>query len=401
MKNKIKRMIDEKENKIKELREKAKTSESVEELRALNDDVDAIIADLNELKEMYGEIDEPAGGEGGEAGARSANLKKLGEDRGGKKDDKAEAEKRAKAFADSGRMTIGNEEARAVLVSSGKIATPTEVGEFKEGFNTVSSIVDHVNAVDAEGMGAYKVPYEISDAEAAETAGGAAYNESDPTYDFVELAPKTITTISYISKQARKQTPIKYEEKVKKSALNALRKKASSLIVGAVKASKLAQVISVTATTIGPDTLRKIALAYGGDENIAGNAVLYLNKLDLLAFGDVRGANEKKAVYEITPDTSNPNEGIIKDGGLSVKYCLNKNCTALSTATRGAADIPTMLYGNPLNVEFPLFSDYEVAVSEDAEFKKGLLTIRGDAEVDAALTVKDGFVVVSLAKNAE
>lgn len=401
MKNKIKRMIDEKENKIKELREKAKTSESVEELRALNDDVDAIIADLDKLKEMYGEIDDPAGDQGDQGGARSDNLKKITEARGGKKDDGADAQKRAAAFAASGRMNITNEEARAVLISGGKIATPTEVnGEIKEGFNGVSSIVDQVNAVDAEGMGAYLVPYEKSDAEAAETAEGAEYNESDPDFGFVEVSPTTITVISYISKQVKKQTPVKYEEKVRGSALKALRKKASSMIVNAVKASEIAAVKEVEAAKIDEKTLRNLALAYGGDENVAGNAVLYLNKTDLVAFGDVRGANEKKAVYEITPDTSNPNTGIIKDGGLSVKYCINKNCTALSTATRGAEAIKTMMYGNPVNVDLALFSDYEVKVSEDFKINKGLLTIVGDAEVGAALTVKDGFVVLTLAANA-
>lgn len=402
MKEKLKRMIAEKEAKLKELREKSNKSESVEELRALGEDIDAIIAELNNLKEMYAEADEPAGGEGGEGGegARSGNLHQLGNVRGGKPEGE-DAEKRAATFAASGRMNITNEEARAVLISGGKIATPTEVnGEIKEGFNGVSSIVDQVNAVDAEGMGAYLVPYEISDAEAAETAEGEEYNESDPDFGFAEVSPTTITVISYISKQVKKQTPVKYEEKVKSSALKALRKKASSMIVNAVKASEIAAIKEVESAKIDEKTLRNLALAYGGDENVAGNAVLYLNKTDLVAFGDVRGTNEKKAVYEITPDTSNPNTGIIKDGGLSVKYCINKNCTALSTATRGASAIKTMMYGNPLTVDLALFSDYEVKVSEDFKINKGLLTIVGDAEVGAALTVKDGFVVLTLAANA-
>lgn len=403
MKNKIKRMIDAKEAKLQELRNKSKVSESVEELRALGEEIDAIIAELNSLKEMYAEADEPAGreGEGAGEGERSGKLKKITNTRGGEGEGDDGAEKRAQAFANSGRMKIGNEEARAVLVSGGKIATPTEVnGEIKEGFNGVSSIVDQVNAVDAEGMGAYLVPYEVSDAEAAETEEGGEYNESDPEFDFVEVSPTTITVISYISKQVKKQTPVKYEEKVKSSALKALRKKASSMIVNAVKASTLAAIKEVDTAKIDEKTLRNLALAYGGDENVAGNAVLYLNKTDLVAFGDVRGSNEKKAVYEIIPDTSNPNTGIIKDGGLSVKYCINKNCAAISTATRGAEAIKTMMYGNPLNVDLALFSDYEVKVSEDFKINKGLLTIVGDAEVGAALTVKDGFVVLTLKATA-
>jgi len=84
-------------------------------------------------------------------------------------------------------------------------------------------------------------------------------------------------------------------------------------------------------SAIDEKTLRKIAMSYGGDENILGNAVLLVNKNDLIAFGDVRGA-DKKSVYEITPDASNPNAGILKDGGLSVRYVINSALKALSDA---------------------------------------------------------------------
>lgn len=395
MKSKLKRMIEQKEAKLQELRNKSKASESVEELRALGEDIDAIIAELNNLKEMYAEADEPAGGEGGE-GARSLN--KISNERGGKPEGD-DTEKRAQAFAANGRMKIENKEARAVLVSSGKIATPTEVSGINEKFNTVSSIVDLVKITNAEGMGAYKVAYEDTDATAAKQTEGSAYNASDPTFGFVTIQPETEAVLSYISKQVQKQTPLDYEGKVRASALTALRKKAAEVITTKLLASTLNEALTVTANTIGADTLRKIALSYGGDENVVGGAVLFLNKADLIAFGDVRGTNEKKAVYEITPDASNPNTGIIKDGGLSVKYCINSNVTALSGSTKGASAIKTMFYGNPQAFELALFSDYEVKVSEDFAFDKGLLAIRGDVELGGDVVQKNGFVVVTLAAN--
>ena len=389
MKNKIKRMIDEKEAKLKELRDKAKKSESVEELRGLNEDVDAIIGELNGLKEVYGEMDAPAGD--GEEGARSAKVKAITEARGetAKEDD---AEKRATEFAKSGRMKVENKEARAVLVSSGKIATPTEVGGIKEKFNAVSSIVDMVKVTNAEGMGAYKVAYEDTDAAANATAEGAAYNESDPTFGFVEIKPEKETVVSYISEEVQKQSPLDYEGKVKASTLSALRKKAANVITAKLLASEINETLSLPA--IAADTLRKIALSYGGDENVVGGAVLFLNKADLIAFGDVRGSNEKKAVYEITPDASNPNTGIIKDGGLSVKYCINSNAAAHSTAEAAAK---TMFYGNPHAFELALFGDYEVKVSEDYKFNEGLLAIRGAVQLGGDVVQKGGFVVVEKA----
>ena len=398
---------------IKDAEARSEKSTDVEELkrinaeiRGLNADVDAIIADLNGLKEMYGEMDEPAGGEGGAGGegasegARAGNLNKITETRGVNPAGE-NAEKRAAKFAASGRMNITNKEARAVLVSSGKIATPTEVSGINETFNGVSSIVDKVNVTDAEGMGAYKVAFEVTDPEALETAEGVEYNESEPDYATVEITPEKVTVISYISEEVQKQTPLKYEEKVKAAALRALRRKAGEIITVKVKASGITDKVTLNSATIDEHTLRKIALSYGGDENVVGGCTLYLNKNDLLAFGDVRGDNEKQAVYEITPDTNNPNTGIIKDGGLSVKYCINSKLTALSGATKGAEPIKTMFYGvTEEAVELGLFGDYEIKVSEDFKFSQGLLAIRGSVQLGANVVKQGGVVVVELAANA-
>lgn len=106
---------------------------------------------------------------------------------------------------------------------------------------------------------------------------------------------------------------------------------------------------------------------------------MWLCKNDLVKFGDVRGTNEKLPVYEITPDETG-NSGTIKDGGLTVKY-------RLVSITEG-----TLLYGQPLGFQLDMFSDYEISVSEDYQFNKGLLTIRGDVELGGDVVVDKGFV---------
>lgn len=297
-----------------------------------------------------------------------------------------EMEKRAAAFVASGRMKIDTAETRSVLVSSGKIATPTGVSGINDAFNKVSSIVDQVKIVDCTGMGSNKVAFVKNIATADSTTEGSNYNESDPVFEFKTITPDTVTVISYISKQVQKQSPLMYEAKVRDSALKALRKKAGNIIVSKIVASDQTVDISTSVTAIDATTLRKIAMNYGGDENVVGNAVLYLNKKDLIKFGDIRGTNEKKAVYEITPDSANPNTGIIKDGGLSVAYCIN------SSLTEG-----TMVYGQPMNCELDLFSDYEIAVSEDFKFNQGLLAIRGDVQLGADVVAAEGFVKVVIA----
>ena len=120
---------------------------------------------------------------------------------------------------------------------------------------------------------------------------------------------------------------------------------------------------------------------------------------ELIAFGDVRGGSEKKAIYEIIPDGTNPNTGIIKEGGLAVPYCINSECTALSSATKGSTPIKTMIYGDPMNYKLDLFGDYEVRVSEDYKFGERMLAILGEVMLGGNITFDKGFVVVTLAAN--
>lgn len=310
----------------------------------------------------------------------------------------ASAEARAAAeFVKTRSMTLDAEQTRATLISSGKLAQPTEVS----GINDIpgakySSIIDLVKVVNCVGMGTYRVAYVDEDAAAAgdHTEGEAVAAGTLGSYKFVDITPESVAVIDYISKQVRKQTPLQYHAKVREQALIALRRKAAAIVTNALKGSELNATVAGTPGKVEATTLRKMALAYGGDESVLGSAVLFLNKLDLLAFGDVRGTNEKKAVYEIIPDAGNPNTGVIKDGGLSVRYCLNSNLTAVSTAAEGAG--ATMIYGAPACLELGLFSDYEVTVSADHAIDKLLETIVGDAELGAGVTVKHGFVALTV-----
>ena len=58
-KDDLKKMIDAKEKKLAALKERARKSEDIAELRALNEDVDEIISELEELKRVYGDADRP------------------------------------------------------------------------------------------------------------------------------------------------------------------------------------------------------------------------------------------------------------------------------------------------------------------------------------------------------
>lgn len=365
-------------------------SDSKEERAAIGETLAQLAEEIREIEEMLADVDQPADEQASANTEENENTDERGMnvmatmDTRQNTDDINKAEARAQKLVDNGRTVIENSEARAVLVSSGSIATPTEVAGINDILGArVSSIVDMVKITDASGMGAYKVAYQLTDAEAATTAEGAQYHAGEPTFDFVEIKPETETVLSFISKQTRKQSPLAYEGKVRESALVGLRRKAAALITTKTLASELNTKIEGLA--LDEKALRKIAFNYGGDESIVGAAVLQLCKADLVTLGDVRGS-DKKPVYEITPDAGNPNTGIIKDGGLSVPYVLNSNLTT-----------GTLVYGQMQGFELALFSDYEIGVSEDFAFDKGLLAIRGDVEIGGDVVVKNGFVVATVA----
>ncbi len=306
-------------------------------------------------------------------------------------------ERAAREFVQTRHMTMDAEQARATLVSSGNLATPTEV----DGINDipgakVSSIIDLVHVENCVGMGTHRVAYTDADATDAadQVEGQAAVEAALGSFKYVDIKPTSVAVIDFISKQAKKQTSLQYSVKVRNQALIALRKKAATVLTNALKASELVKEIPGTPGKIEATTLRNLTLQYGGDESVIGGAVLFLNKADLIAFGDVRGTNEKKAVYEITPDTANPNTGVIRDGGLSVRYCINSKLAAVSASAEGAGR--TMFYGAPQCAELDLFSDYEINVSADFAINKLMDTIVGDVELGAGVVVKDGFVALTV-----
>ena len=294
---------------------------------------------------------------------------------------KSDEQRAADDFAQSRRMTIGAEQARALTIASGQLVQPTKV----DGINDlpgveVSSIIDLVKVVNCTGMGSHKIAYmkETAPAASEQTEGEAAATATLAQFGFVTITPTSYAVLDFVTKQAKKQTTLQYASKVREKAMVALRRKAAEVVTAALRGSDLLQ--TVAGAAIDAKTLRTIALTYGNDECVLGGSMLLLNKKDLLKFGDVRGTNEKKALYEITP-SGNGNTGTIREGGLTVHYCIDSH-------------IPEgeLYYGNPQALELDLFSDYEVKVSEDFAFDKLMDTIRGDVEMGSDVTVKNGWL---------
>lgn len=405
MKKFLQNLISRKQKDIETMRQRVKDSQDIDEVRSLGAQIEAAQAEIEEARAKLAECNNTLGGvraemdeenqdgeegqdedEGNDAPDNNARSRNFAPGRVvGSFDTRSNApqqartlEARAKAFAKSGRQNIRAAEARAVLVGGGKIATPTEVGGINDAFTQVSSIVDLVKVVDCTGMGSYKVAFVKSGATAAKHTEGSAATESDPVYDYATITPETASVVSYISRQVKKQSPLLYEAKTREQSLLALRAYAETLIMTKIKASS--QTKTTTAAAITEKTLRNIVLSYGGAKGVEGGATLALTKETLIAFGDVRGSQDKKPVYEIIPG-SDPNTGTIKDGGLSVPYCLVEDLAANE-----------LVYGKMHCFELGLFGDYEILASEDHAVNKLMITIVGDVDMGGEVTTHEGFI---------
>ena len=145
-----------------------------------------------------------------------------------------DAEQRAQRFAAEHRMEITTDAlTRSLTLSGGNIAQPTRVSGINPGQNIVSAIVDMVHVVNADGMGEDSVAYEVSGGQTAATKkdDGTATAESTPTLKIAKITPTLVTTLSYVSRNIQRTTPLNYQDRVSTGALNALRAKTGALIV--------------------------------------------------------------------------------------------------------------------------------------------------------------------------
>lgn len=79
-----------------------------------------------------------------------------------------------------------------------------------------------------------------------------------------------------------------------------------------------------------------------------------------------------------------------------MNYILVDKLTALSTATKGAKAIQTMVYVDLSAYLLGLFGNYTVEVSKDYKFAEGLLAVRGEVMAGGNLCVDQAATVVTL-----
>ena len=294
---------------------------------------------------------------------------------------------------------------------------PTRVGTtIRDGLAPVSSIIDQVSVQDLTGCQAIMEPILTDEMDAqsgkVSTMAGTTRTASDPTFSAAKISPYEVNVTSFVDRNLSRLTPVAYEEKIRSLAMRALRRKVASLIYNGdgqtspdmygIKTAKdvagnaLFKTVNVSSIAVG--FLDDVVYAYGSDEEVGGNARLFLNKWDLQAIGKLRNSDGDK-YYKIVPDPANANIGRIIDDGLIVPYTIGSALTALSKSTAGSTAIQTMAYGDPINYMLGLFGSYSVRIDESYKAGERMHTILGDVFVGGNLVVDDGFVIATLPKS--
>lgn len=341
------------------------------------------------------------------------------------KEQKELAEHRAETLRNGGSITFTAEEVKKALgirnanttLATGTIVKPDRVGTtIHDSVGPVSSIIDMVYAQDLTGCQSILEPILTADMEAqgakVETAAGTARATSDPTFKAAKIAPYEASVTSLVDRNLSRLTPVAYEEKIRTIAMRSLRRKVATLIYNSdgqgspdmhgIKTAKdkdggvLYKTVNVEEIAAG--FLDAIVFGYGSDEEVGGNARLFLNKADLAAIGAIRSTDGKR-VYEIVPDPANANIGRITDGGLIVPYVIGSALTSLAESTKTSSAIQTMVYGDPMNYELGLFGPYTIRIDESVKAIERMNAILGDIMVGGNLIMQDGFVVATLPAN--
>lgn len=345
------------------------------------------------------------------------------------------AEERANALRNGREVKFSIDEIRRGLrnadgdgtLVSGPIVQP--VGADSQIMDNLgrSTIVDLVRAMDLSGLGGWEEPYVTSDPTPAvgtpSSVAGTARTASDPGFAISVIKPYEVSVTSLVDRNIYRLSPAAYMAKVQSMAFRALRNKVAALILkgdsegthvmygmlnGTNKAgSSIVTTVNATVADgygkIDDQLLNNLYFAYGNDYEVGGNAMLYCNKVDLKAWGAIRGTYEKRRVFAIDPTPGDANRGNISDGGMIVPYLLAPNLTAVEgTAQENNAGVDKLccIYGDPINYMLGLFGDYTIRVDESVKSIERMNAILGDAMVGGNVIVKDGFVVAKIPKAA-
>ena len=368
------------EKEANEIREKL--DKEIESLRS--EDLDNLKTRASEIKKRYSELKVE----------REEEIKNMFNEN---KRDVVEngSEKRALDFKNTGRLnrSISSLLKKRSILSTGKIAKPSDVDGIDDNFQGVYGILNEFRVMDAGQVSEIKLAYMKTRPTLAAETEGASPTENSPTFDYVTLTPKTKNGVVYISKAIDRYTPLDYERAVLEEVIPAMLTDAEETAIKGFGAcvdsssASMVQAIAIQNSTgaIDQDTLRTILINFIRGENVRGTPTLFLTQAQLVEFGKVRGTNEKRPLYTITFDPNNSRRGTLSEGGSMVNFVI---CSGITKMVLGQLDGYTLA----------LWGDYRVEVDGSYKFAEGLNTIRYEYTAAGSVRVPNCFAEITISK---
>ncbi|MEK5060488.1 hypothetical protein BK126_04470 [Paenibacillus sp. FSL H7-0326] len=283
------------------------------------------------------------------------------------------------------------------LTSTGIIAPRIDSDTIEPTFNKVSSLIDRVRVINRMGGESFRQPYVAGYGLGGYSADNADYNTTDPTFGSAMINKSKITAYTEEDEGVLKLPSLDYDAEIQKNIRIALRSKMSrEILIGGGETEQFVGIFDEAATAIDPatdksfaaitaDTLDEIVFSYGGAEDVEDEAVLILNKIDLMAFVKLRDGNGNRIHKIVTSGNTGTIDGI--------PFIINSACKPLSAAGSAAGDY-SMAYGNLSGYGLAIFSDIDTRRSEDFKFKSGQIAYRGSVYAGGNVIRKNGFLRV-------
>lgn len=366
------------------------------ELENLNQEEETVLEEA-ETEERRGQADQLTR-EANNGGLQLRVLEKPGET--------VEKDERALSLADKKKRGKDLKQKRAITVGNSQIAVPKYTAKgIKNTFNEVSTLVDLVTITPLDGGESYERGYVVSNGEGGETDENGNYKNVETKFDYAEIKKQKITAYQEEPEEIQRLADEDYHDKIIEGTTIAVKKRMSKdILIGPGTKGRLQGIFTnpedfaidkstdIEITEIDNKTLNKIVFAYGGEEDVASDACLILNKNDLQGFSNVK-TTDGKDYYDIE---LNGNTGKIN----KIPFVLSSGAKSLLNPKTAEGEY-CMAYGSLSNYEIALFSDLEVKQSTDYKFKEGQIAHRGSVFAGGNVVAYNGFVRVKKGAVAE
>ena len=287
---------------------------------------------------------------------------------------------------------------------SSSIVVPTfSSANINPDFPSVSSLVDAVSHLSLNGGESFSQPYVSGIESGGYTQEGEEYNDAATSFSYAPINRVKLTAYTELTEEIERLPAAAYADLVFQNIRVSIRKALTREILFGEGISdnqnRIVGIFSDKATAIDPasdislseitdTTLSEILYRYGGDEELETPSCLILNKLDLLAFANVR-TSTKLNFYDIQYN-GNGVGGKIN----GVNFIIDSACKPLTGADTQSGDY-CMCYGNLSNYLLCEFSPLEIRRSDDYKFRKGIACFRGSAICGGNVVRRNGFLRIS------